>query len=194
VTSSNGPTSQPVLRTAALLLGGAMALHQLRYRLAPGADDVLVEHGHGYLGATGPIVALACAMVFAVGLVKAAAGPVGVRPQLRLRALWPLASAALLALYGSQELLESAVAPGHAGIVEAGGWAALPLALGLGGTVALLICVGDAAERWSMRAVLEVVVRVAEPPAIPLRAPGARAPRAALAHHLAGRAPPAPRF
>ena len=64
---ADGITSQPVLRTTALLLGGAMALHQLRYRLAPGPDDVLVEHGHGYLGAVGPLVALLCALVFAVG-------------------------------------------------------------------------------------------------------------------------------
>ena len=80
---AHGITSQPVLRTTALLLGGAMAVHQLRYRLAPGPDDVLVEHGHGYLGAVGPLVALLCALVFAVGLVKAAAGPVRLRPQVR---------------------------------------------------------------------------------------------------------------
>jgi hypothetical protein len=55
------------LRTAGLLSAGALAVHQLRYRLVygGGADRALEHQGHGYLSAVVPVVGLALAGVLA---------------------------------------------------------------------------------------------------------------------------------
>ena len=59
---------------------------------------------------------------------------------LRLRRLWPLASAGLLAIFTAQELVEGLRNGGHPagvhGVVGHGGWIAVPLAIVLAGLVA----------------------------------------------------------
>ncbi len=59
-----------------------------------------------------------------------------------------LISVVLLSLYCAQELTEGALAAGHAGglaaVVGSGGWLALPLAIGVGGVLTLVLRAGDA--------------------------------------------------
>src|SRR5215210_1139954 len=143
--------SRPVLITAALLLAGALGVHELRYLLAfgGGAESALAHHGHGYLMLLMPVLAMASAFGLAVGLVRAAAAPaVGSATLVRVRRIWPAASAALLAIYVSQELLEGLLAPGHptgwSGVFGSGGWVAIPLACAFGFVVALGIRVAHA--------------------------------------------------
>src|SRR5215216_41129 len=127
--------SRPVLVTTALLLAGALGVHELRYLLAfgGGAQSALAAHGHGYLALLAPSLSLLTALGLAVGLVRAAAAPSARSSAfVRVCRLWPAASVALLAIYVSQELLEGLLAPGHptgwAGVFGSGGWLAVPLA------------------------------------------------------------------
>jgi uncharacterized membrane protein len=189
---------RPVLTTAALLLAGALAVHELRYVAAFGshAEAALARHGHGYLALLTPALATLTALGFAAGLVRAAATP-AMRSETRTRQLWPAASAALLGIYVSQELLEGVLLTGHpagwAGVLGAGGWAAIPLAVGFGLVVALVLRAVAAVSRGlSLRAVTERLLPapdLVEAPAAPVVA----RPRGRLmAEHLAGRARPAP--
>jgi len=193
--------SRPVWVTAALLLAGALGVHELRYLLAFGgaAESALADHGHGYLTVLTPLLGTLAALGLAVGLVRAAAAP-SVRSAtfVRVRRLWPAASAALLAIYVSQELLEGLLAPGHpsgwAGVVGSGGWLAVPLALAFGGVVALGLRVVRAAR--AAQPLRLAVARLVPPPPTPrvvTAAPAVAGWRSGrlLADHLAGRAPPA---
>jgi hypothetical protein len=130
------------LRLASLLALGAFALHQLRYLLAYGGESgrALGEQGHAYLASALPIVAgLALAAVLATVL------RVRLGPGLSDTPWWKgigFCAAALLAIHAGQELLEGALASGHAAGAAAlsgsGGLLALPLSLALGGVVALV--------------------------------------------------------
>lgn len=188
--------ARPVLTTAALLLAGALAVHELRYLAAFGthAEATLARHGHGYLALLTPALATFMALALAAGLVRAAATPAR-RPEARIARLWPAASAALLGIYVSQELFEGMLVTGHpagwAGVFGAGGWAAIPLAVVLGLVVALALravrAVGSALSLPAVSARLlpaPDLLIAAAPPAI------ARRPGRLLAEHLAGRAPP----
>ncbi len=190
--------SRPVLITAALLLAGALGVHELRYLLAfgGGAESALAHHGHGYLMLLMPVLAMASAFGLAVGLVHAAAAPaVGSATFVRVRRLWPAASAALLAIYVSQELLEGLLTRGHptgwAGVFGARGWFAVPLAFAFGAVVALGLRVTRA-----VRAAQPIRIAAVRP-GLPVAPVHAAVPTAAprrsgrlLAEHLAGRAPP----
>ncbi len=174
-------------------------LHKVRYLLGygPGADHALASHGHGYLHLTtllvGVLLALAVGQLVAA-LVRPRAERAGVRSA-PLARLWLGATLALLAVYGSQELAEGLLAPGHptgvAALAAGGGAWALPLAAALGLAVALLMRGADAAvaaasrraaarpseaasdrRRWRRPAVVHLVVECV------------------LARNLAGRAPP----
>jgi hypothetical protein len=188
--------SRPVLTTAALLLAGALAVHELRYVVAFGghADAALARHGHGYLVLLTPVLAALTALALGAGLVRAAARPTP-RSQARTRRLWPAASAALLGIYVSQELLEGMLVTGHpagwTGVLGDGGWAAIPLAAAFGLVVALAVrAVRAVSSALSLRFVSErlltapELVQAAAPPLV------ARHPGPLLAEHLAGRAPP----
>ena len=50
--------ARPVLMTAALLLAGALSVHELRYLVAFGdeAEDALAHHGHGFLTFLTPLL------------------------------------------------------------------------------------------------------------------------------------------
>jgi hypothetical protein len=142
-------------RAAALLPLAALAVHDLRYRLAYGADagHELERQGHAYLGIAKPIVGVLCALVAAELVARLArawrVGEADARTWSRGR-LWASATAALLAVFFGQELLEGAVFAGHpAGlaVLGAGGWLALPLSVAVGGLLTLLLAGARAAVR-----------------------------------------------
>lgn len=141
-------------RAAALLAGGAFALHQLRYLVGYGAGShhELAGQGHAYMALLAPLVAAALLLAAAEVCARLA----GVRatgrsasPPAGFRRLWLAATGLLLAAYCVQESLEGALAPGHpaglAALVGHGGWAAAPLAAALGLVVALALRGADRA-------------------------------------------------
>jgi hypothetical protein len=132
------------LRTAGALAACAYAVHSLRYLLAYGshAGTELHRQGHAYL-AGAPVLLTAALAVGAGELVRAAAR--GDRPathKASLTTTWALAAVTLLAMFGTQELLEGVLATGHptgiAAIVGGGGWLAAPLSVAFGLLVAVL--------------------------------------------------------
>jgi hypothetical protein len=184
----------------ALFPVGAVAVHQLRYQLAFGADASreLTDQGHAYLHELTPWIVLAVA-AGAGGLLArlARAWRSGESERGRcLAALWALTSAALFSIYVGQEFLEGLLADGHpqglAGILGDGGLWALPASIAVGGLLALLVRGGRA-----------LVARVARLGRRRPRVAAARAPKGAvrparlalprlapLASASAGRAPP----
>ncbi len=159
------------LRGAALLLLGALVLHQARYILAFGPDAGAVERatGHAYLTTVAPLlVAGAVAVTIWTVLVPRIervlappSGPAGM--SLGERA--GLFAFALLAIFFSQELAEGFAAGDGAplaGLAGQGVWLALPLAVGLGLVAAVCSRLLDHAEAT-------VAVRVR--PRVPRRAP-----------------------
>lgn len=139
---------------AALIAVAELVLHELRYVVGYGSDAgiALAEQGHGYLTAVSlaVVVLLAVALgrlllAFRRALHTATASPV---PPFGL--LWLAAICALLAIYSSQELLEGVLSTGHpdgfAALAVNGGWSAIPLAVALGGVVALVLRGASAAE------------------------------------------------
>jgi hypothetical protein len=124
----------------ALLAAGALGLHELRYRLAFGstADEILERTGHGAVTGVGAVVGIMLLLALTRLLLGVASDGRGTG--LRLRRLWPLASAGLLAIFAAQELVEGLLSGGHPsglhGLVGHGGWIAVPLAVVLGGVVA----------------------------------------------------------
>jgi hypothetical protein len=152
-------------------------VHELRYLAGYGGDAgrALARQGHGYLDAVTAGVALALVAALAVLLAALVRGAGPWRPGRSWRVRWLAASAALLAVYTVQELVEGALSPGHpaglAGVAGHGGWVAVVLALALGAVVAALLRGADA-----------VLDRFAPaPPRRPrLRGPGAALPRAPL--------------
>ena len=190
--------SSGLLRPVAALAAGALALHELRYRLAdPGHGDPasLVVPGHAYLPVAQALALLLLVLAAAAGLRAAArghgltasaGGPLG---------QWLRASAALGAVHVGQEWVERLLAAGRPpsweAVLGSGGWVALPLALGLGALVAVLLRGADraaGAARGRPRAVLRapepLALAAATPPAADRPAPRTLRPGAA------GRAPP----
>jgi hypothetical protein len=138
---------------AGVLALGALALHELRYLLAFGADAgaELERQGHSYLETLAPLItALAVAGIVTSVVIPAALQRV---PSLRGRDCTTeraaAYAAALLAVYLAQELTEGILASGHAagldGALGAGGWVAMPLAMALGAAAAI-------ARSWLFRA------------------------------------------
>lgn len=175
------------LRAAALLAAGSLAVHELRYAAGYGSEGAV--SGHGYIAWLAPLVALALAAAFGAWI-----GRLGRDGAHRPTLTWFGASASLLATYVAQETLEALVAGGHPSLMAHGGWIAAPIAIAVGGLLALMLRGARAADRvaatvarpWSpLRG-----VRVA--PLAFLRsatAPVAPRPRV-LARRLAGRGPP----
>ena len=181
----------------ALLFAGALGVHELRYLIASGEDAraALVASGHAYLAFVEPLVGLALAFALAHVVSRISGG--GRRVEMDRHRLAVLLAVGLVAIYTGQELLEGQLAPGHApglaGVFGAGGWLAVPLAVVVGGLLSLAVRLADAAAD---AAVLTAVLRFrSTTDGSATWAPPARwfAPAAAaLARHLAGRAPPAP--
>jgi hypothetical protein len=194
----------PALRQAALLSAGALVLHELRYRLGYGvhAPEVLATQGHAYLSyASALALALLVAAACGLGalLLRAPARPA----PLECRAVpfghrWISSTAALLAIYASQELLEGLLSRHHpdglAAVFGHGGWVAVALALGIGALLAAAAGGTDAALALAGRR------RAPRPPwprratSLPRSVAGFATPRCSvLSLNLAGRAPPAAR-
>jgi hypothetical protein len=185
------------LRAASLLGIGALGVHELRYLLGYGgeAGSALAAHGHAYLAPVGGLVALVSIVALSRFLARLARGEGHEgESSCSTRQLALGASAALLAIYVGQELIEGLLAPGHpggfAGVIGTGGWTAVPLACLFGVvTAALLRCADAVLSRGAARRP-RLLPRPSRVPAIrpPLRAPGCAL--AGLARNIAGRAPP----
>jgi hypothetical protein len=190
------------LRVAALIGGAALGVHESRYLLAYGgrSGEELARQGHAYVPFVTPLVAGLLALA-AVQLFTAVtrARDTGAAPRARppLWRLWLFASAALLAVYVGQELLEGVLSSGHAHGVAAvfahGGWVCAPLATGFGALVALGLRGAELAVRAAARrATLRRPERATSGGPRPLALSFARI-SSPLAAKLAGRAPPLPR-
>jgi hypothetical protein len=186
-------------RSAALVVLGALAVHQLRYLLAygSGAHQELALQGHGYLLHALPVLIGFGVAILAAGLLRAALrampNPAIAAPRLRAA----LYAASIVSVFAVQESAEGLLSAGHAAgigaVFGAGGWLALPLAALFGALCAALD--GGLAR-------LEARVAGAAPRSPRPRAPrrtGAALPRASsplaslpLAFGLARRPPPLP--
>ncbi|MEA2266947.1 MAG: hypothetical protein QOE27_2530 [Solirubrobacteraceae bacterium] len=198
------PPRRSSLRTSAVFVAGALSLHELRFLVSWGrqADGGLTGPGHAYL---------VYAMPIAVALVAAGLGQVlvrigGVRSARPSSAAWAagvrgwlVGSAVLLGVYAGQETVEGLLAPGHAGglagVFGHGGLVAVPLALAIGGLIAVTEREAATAVAAPSRLRPTAGARVWAHPAAPLlRGPSnARTPAGPgdpLALHLSGRAPP----
>lgn len=185
-----------LLRATALLSLGVLVMHELRYRLAFGghADHALEAHGHSYLSVVAPVVGL-LALVAAAHLLQQVARATAEARSQSLTRLWLFAATALLVSFSAQELLEGALSVGHPAGVDAifgsGGWIALPLALVVGGVVALLLHGAESALE-AVAGRVAAVVRPVTPSRTGITAwvlmPASR--RSPLATSAAGRAPP----
>src|SRR4051812_21248233 len=189
------PRRPSMLRAPALVAVAALALHELRYLIGygGGTPEALASQGHSYL----PVVTGLAGVLFALALAQLAARVLagsGERRAPGFRSAWALASVALLAIFVGQESLEGLLSSGHpagaAAVTAHGGLVALPLALALGGLVALGLRVAGRLVAGAVRGRVPLRSR----PRVLHRRPGLRllGPRAGvLALNLAGRAPPA---
>lgn len=189
------------LRGAALMPLAALAVHQLRYKLAFGAgsSEALSAQGHAYLGSLVPWLVLLAALSSGATVGRLAYRWAGGSGRERRRVgfvrTWLVAASALFAIYAGQELLEGAFASGHlaglSAVVGAGGWWAAPAALLVGGALALALRGAAVAEQaiGAGRISLRLAARAGAPilrPAVAV----SRARVAPLARAGAGRAPP----
>jgi len=171
---------------------GALAVHELRYRIAFGDDasSTLASSGHGYLGLVTPVVALV-AMSGLASLVQHMASGDGSLGERRGR-IWLALSAGLLAIFCVQELFESLLATGHPdgleGMFGDGGWLALPLSMTVGGIAVAFVRL-VAAQAFRGVATSFIVLWPLEAKAASQLGETPR-PRPPLLRHLAGRAPP----
>lgn len=67
--------------------------------------DPLAEHGHGYLAALSPLVAVLCAVACAGLLLGVARGLPELSGQARFGRMWVSCAAALFGVYAGQELI-----------------------------------------------------------------------------------------
>ena len=181
------------LRATALFTAAAIGVHQLRYLIGHGgaSGEALAHEGHAYLSAVlpGAGALLLAALAQLVLAARAGTGCGASHPRSLLRA-WIGAAGALLAIYVGQELVEGMLFAGHPGGLEAVaghfGWLALPLSLGLGLCVALLLRGAAAILAASARAHPPRRQRTARKRPFSVDRPA----DGVMARHLAGRAPP----
>jgi hypothetical protein len=188
------------LAPLALMPAAAFAVHQLRYWLAYGdrAGAVLARQGHAYLHSLAPWLVLLLAIavgIFLRALGRAFGGHRSIqRYALSFVALWAACAAGLVAVYASQELLESLLASGHpaglAGIFGYGGWWSIPASVCIGLVLAAFLH----GARWVLRVTAE---RHTRRPAGRRRVTGLRLPHGVLVPRPApvaagwsGRGPP----
>jgi hypothetical protein len=181
-----------------LLPAAALAVHELRYRLAYGAeaDAALAAQGHGYLDSLAPWLVLLLGFglgAFVARFATALAGRGDLRPRRSFAALWSLATASLVGIYAAQELLEGIFATGHPagleGLYGHGGWWSLAAAVALGAVVAALLRLATAVVEAASRLASRFVRR---PPRLTFGRPRSvvLVPGSVLGIGAAGRAPP----
>jgi hypothetical protein len=191
----------------ALLPVATVAVHQLRYLLAYGADagHELIAQGDAYIESLLPGLVLligACAVAGLLHVWRVASGGTSAGPARRpgLWRLWGCACVALLLAYVGQEALEVLLGSAHASVLAqafgAGGWWAVPavITVGLGwallarGARAVLALAArrGADRRPGLRSGRELT------PARPGRIAVLWPPACPLSRRLAGRAPPVP--
>jgi plasmid stabilization system protein ParE len=148
------PSWSRIVRAAAILALGALAIHQLSYLLAHGdeAGRALALHGHGYLTTLGPALAAAAVALLAATLASAALPPHAGRSRretcFELRAV--ALALAVFAIFFVQELAEGLLSPGHPDALAAfleTGWIGLPLAFPIGALAALALGGLECVER-----------------------------------------------
>ena len=178
----------------------ALLVHQARYSLTYGAraNAELTAQGHSYLHSLVPwtIFALGVgASMFLHRVARAArTGRTGAFTTASAFVLWSATTAALLAIYAVQEVLEELSISGHpdgmAGVFGDGGWWALPAAAVAALAVVALLRLGRVvlrlASKQGGRPLRAHGGQLRLPSSISLLAP------APLALARAGRAPPAP--
>ncbi|MFL5828183.1 MAG: hypothetical protein ACJ76V_16815 [Thermoleophilaceae bacterium] len=182
------------LRAAALVLAGALAVHELRYLLAYQGDSgrALGVQGHAYLSLITPLVCALVAVAAAQFVGRLARGGSHESPP-GFAATWLWASLSLVAIFVVQESVEGMLASGHpagiAAVVSHGGWLAVPASLSVGAVIALLLR-GAAVALASVARHGSLGVRRAKADVVrtPLCLPRPRLHPLAL--KLGGRAPP----
>src|SRR4051812_42422461 len=104
------------LRAAALVLSGALAVHELRYLLAYQGDSgrVLGLQGHAYLTFVTPLVCALLAVAAAHFAGRLARGGSAERPPCFV-ATWLWAAGSLVAIFVAQESVEGLLSSGHPG-------------------------------------------------------------------------------
>jgi hypothetical protein len=188
-----------LLRPAAAVAAAALALHELRYRLAevgPGGAAA-TPAGHGYVPFAQAVAVLLLVVAGAAGLRATARGADRRPGPGGLARDWARASAVLLLVHLGQEGTERLLAPGGAAlgpeaVLGGGAWVAVPLAIALGAVVALLLRGAHHAERAVGAAARPRPLGPPGSAALPserVAAPDRRLP-GALATGGAGRAPP----
>jgi hypothetical protein len=181
-----------------LMPAAALVVHQARYSLTygPNASSELAAQGHSYLHSIVPWTMLALgigASMFVRRAARAArTGSSGGFTTVSATVLWSLTAIALLAIYTTQETLESFSASGHpagmAGVFGHGGWWAIPAAALVAAGVVALLRLG--------RAVLQLASRLARSrsprgtPSLVVPSSVALVAATPLARAGAGRAPP----
>ncbi|HEY7151972.1 MAG TPA: hypothetical protein VH391_09850 [Solirubrobacterales bacterium] len=133
-------------RILGLLPLAALGVHDLRFQLAFGheAHHELGVEGHAYLNGLFPLCVLLAALVageLIVRVCRARPGDGVASPPYRFVTVAATITAALIAIYTGQELLEGILSAGHPAGVEGifgdGGWLAIPLAGLMGAAIAL---------------------------------------------------------
>ena len=183
------------LRAAVRFLAGGLVLHQVRYAVAPDALAREFASAHQYLWWVIPVVGALLFVATAHWAARLRTPGRDVLPRLPgFRAMWAGIAISLAVAFGLQEFVESLVFRGQLLTIDelagGNGWIVLPLAVAVGGVVALLLKGAVTVQGWAQGRGLAAAPAGSLPalrPVAPVLVPRA----SVLARQLAGRAPPA---
>jgi hypothetical protein len=169
----------PLARATGTLSLGALALHELRYLLAPAQGAA--AHEHAYMADIVPVIVALATALLATALLAPLSGeaPRAGRRGVAARSL--LYAGLMLAVFCAQELAEATLAGAPLeglATLGAGAWIAAPIALALGAAAAVATRGLETVERR---------LAAAQRPSRPRRGArsGARGPSSALVRALA---------
>jgi hypothetical protein len=131
----------------ALFVFSAFAVHQLRYFVADGsrAGETLARQGHGYLELALPLLASLVSVLVAIALISATSRRSTRSSSRRASRLGTITAfaIALAAVFAIQESAEGLLSSGHphglGAVLSHGGWVVLPLSVGFGILLTLVI-------------------------------------------------------